>query len=108
MDATENLRIAKSDRDTWLMGDCYNDVTGRWNFDTLLLDSCLGDERGEFAWGGSEFTEDAYNIRFNAHEGASDQPILRAELRDSAGRFHEKDKNLSERIKNVHGRFEYH
>lgn len=48
--------------------------------------------------GGHDFTEDALNIRFNSHEGAGDQPILRAELRDSVGRYHEKDKNLSEEI----------
>ncbi|KAJ6031542.1 hypothetical protein N7540_002274 [Penicillium herquei] len=107
MDAVDKLRIARFGQDTWLMGDCFDKSTQRWNQDcSIRLDSYLGDERvGEFTWGGHEFTEDALDIRFNPHEGDSDQPILRAKLRDSAGSYHEKDKNLSERIKNINGNF---
>jgi hypothetical protein len=58
---------------------------------------------GSFLWGGHEFTEGAHNITFNAHEGGSDVPVLRADLRDDAGNYHPKDVNLAERIKNNNG-----
>jgi hypothetical protein len=63
---------------------------------------------GNFQWGGQNFTGDAINIRFNPHEGASDVPVLRAELRDDAGSYHEKDVNLAERINNYNGYLEFH
>ena len=50
---------------------------------------------------------DGTSTKLIAHEGASDQPILRADLLDDAGEFHEADKNLSERISNVNGQFEF-
>ncbi|KAJ5588542.1 hypothetical protein N7537_011220 [Penicillium hordei] len=107
MNNTQNLRIKSVGQDTWLMGDCLNKVTGHWNPSSLRLDSYLGDEGGDFQWGGHEFTEKASNITFNADEGAAHQPILRADLLDDAGEFHEADKNLSERISNVNGQFEF-
>lgn len=62
---------------------------------------------GNFQWGGREFTDCARNIRFNPHEGGSDVPVLRAELRDDAWNYHEKDVNLAERINNHNGRLEF-
>ncbi|OJZ79655.1 hypothetical protein ASPFODRAFT_106571, partial [Aspergillus luchuensis CBS 106.47] len=78
-----------------------------WNSSRLRLDGCLGDSRGKFQWGGHDFTEDARNIRFNPHEGASDVPVLRAELQDETGSYHERDVNLAERIDNYGGYLEF-
>lgn len=58
---------------------------------------------GHFQWGGSEFTEHARNIRFNAAEGASQVPVLRAELEDDHGNFLSNSINLAERINNRGG-----
>ena len=63
---------------------------------------------GRFQWGGHEFTEDARDIRFNAHEGSSRVPVLRAELRDDLGRYEERDVNMAERIDNHDGNLEFY
>ncbi|RDW79118.1 CVNH domain-containing protein [Aspergillus mulundensis] len=108
MDATRNLHIETQPRDTYLVGDC-EDQRGGWHHSRLRLDSCLGDNEGRFEWGGNEFTEHATNIRFNPEEGASRVPVLRADLRDSSGKYQRnKDVNLAERINNRDGNLEFH
>ncbi|KAL2839643.1 Cyanovirin-N, partial [Aspergillus pseudoustus] len=108
MDATTDLRIEQYPSDTYLVGYCHRNGGG-WNESRLRLDSCLGDNGGRFEWGGTEFTEQASNIKFNPEEGGGRNPILRADLRDSAGRFlRNRDVNLAERINNYDGYLEFH
>ncbi|KAL5364492.1 Cyanovirin-N [Aspergillus floccosus] len=108
MNATEGLHLEFSGPDTYLAGFCMDPSSRNWRQSRLRLDSCLGDSRGSFQWGGHDFTEDAINIRFNPEEGGSHVPVLRAELRDDAGSYHEKDVNLAERINNYNGYLEFH
>ncbi|KAB8067432.1 Cyanovirin-N [Aspergillus leporis] len=110
MDATRNLHIETSScgRDTYLVGECSTNGCD-WCQSRIRLDDCLGDFGGRFQWGGHDFTEDAKNIHFNPEEGGSRVPVLRADLRDSVGRYlPNKDVNLAERINNVNGRLEFH
>jgi hypothetical protein len=62
---------------------------------------------GSFQWGGHDFTMKARNIRFNPEEGGSHVPVLRAELQDDAGYYHERDVNLAERINNRDGYLQF-
>lgn len=59
---------------------------------------------GRFQWGGREFTDRAQDIRFNASEGGSHVPVLRARLQDDRGNYLDGDVNLAERINNRGGR----
>ncbi|OJJ96694.1 hypothetical protein ASPACDRAFT_46868 [Aspergillus aculeatus ATCC 16872] len=108
MNATNGLYIEQHPCDTYLVGFCQR-REGGWNKSKLRLDSCLGDNGGRFEWGGTEFTEQASNIKFNPEEGAGRNPILRADLRDSAGNYlRNRDVNLAERINNYDGDLQFH
>ncbi|KAH8880813.1 Cyanovirin-N [Thozetella sp. PMI_491] len=61
---------------------------------------------GTFEWGSQNFSESAQNIRFSV-EGGDNVPVLRAELRDADGNWHERDVNLGERIGNDNGNLVY-
>jgi hypothetical protein len=69
--------------------------------------SCADISAGSFQWGGHDFAAKAKNIRFNPEEGGSHVPVLRAELRDDAGDYHERDVNLAERINNRNGNLQF-
>jgi hypothetical protein len=49
---------------------------------------------GRFEWGNHDFTGRANDIRFNAEEGGSHVPVLRAQLMDDSGRNLNADVNL--------------
>ncbi|KAB8067433.1 Cyanovirin-N [Aspergillus leporis] len=109
MNATHNLHVefsGPSGQEPSLKAYCMN-PQGRWNPSSLRLNTCLGDDRGSFQWGGQNFTQMARNIRFNPEEGDSHVPVLRAELRDDAGEYHERDVNLAEKINNRDGYLQF-
>ncbi|KAJ5988347.1 hypothetical protein N7481_003557 [Penicillium waksmanii] len=107
MNSTTNLHIEAEGADTYLVAYCM-DGHQHWNPSRLRLDSCLGDNGGHFQWGGHEFTERARNISFNPEEGASNVPVLRAELQNDAGGFMPGDVNLAERINNRDGYLQFY
>ncbi|KAJ4420977.1 hypothetical protein N0V82_004019 [Gnomoniopsis sp. IMI 355080] len=67
----------------------------------LDLNCCIGNENGEFRWGGENFSESADDIRVDIEAG---QPILRAVLHRMDGEPERRDLNLTERISNRDGR----
>ncbi|KAB8077269.1 RTA1 like protein-domain-containing protein [Aspergillus leporis] len=56
--------------------------------------SFLMQSAGRFEWGNHDFTGRANDIRFNAEEGGSHVPVLRAQLMDDSGRNLNADVNL--------------
>ncbi|KAJ5851394.1 uncharacterized protein N7529_010779 [Penicillium soppii] len=73
---------------------------------TLNLNDVIGNNNGEFLWGGGGFKESADNISFEL-EGEG-EPILRASLKDVEGEEHRADINLAERIGNNNGHLVFH
>lgn len=72
----------------------------------LDLNSVIGNDNGNFFWGGENFSHSAENISFSV-EGADSVPILRASLRDVEGNLNDRDINLAERIGNADGSFSF-
>ncbi|TGZ82086.1 Cyanovirin-N [Ascodesmis nigricans] len=72
----------------------------------INLDEFIGNNDGNFEWGGENFSQSAENISFSI-EGGGEVPVLRADLRDCEGNYHHRDINLSERVENIDGRFEF-
>jgi len=70
------------------------------------LNQILGNNWGNFAWGGTGFADSAQNIHFGL-EGDQGVPVLRAELNDGQGNFVPKDVNLAERLGNDNGTFSF-
>nr|2KJL_A Chain A, Cyanovirin-N homolog [unidentified]3HNU_X Chain X, Cyanovirin-N-like protein [synthetic construct]3HNX_A Chain A, Cyanovirin-N-like protein [synthetic construct]3HP8_A Chain A, Cyanovirin-N-like protein [synthetic construct]3HP8_B Chain B, Cyanovirin-N-like protein [synthetic construct] len=99
-DSSRNAVLTNGGRT--LRAECRN-ADGNWVTSELDLDTIIGNNDGHFQWGGQNFTETAEDIRFHPKEGAAEQPILRARLRDCNGEFHDRDVNLN-RIQNVNGR----
>ncbi|CAI6030301.1 unnamed protein product [Clonostachys chloroleuca] len=71
----------------------------------INLDDFIGNNNGNFEWGGVNFSGSAEDIRFEL-EGDG-QPILRARLGDVEGNLHDRDINLSERIGNDNGNLRF-
>jgi hypothetical protein len=61
---------------------------------------------GSFFWDGEGFANSAENVHFSI-EGDGSVPVLRATLFDGEGNGQERDLNLSERVSNNDGNFEY-
>jgi hypothetical protein len=61
---------------------------------------------GSFFWDGEGFAHSAENVHFSI-EGDGSVPVLRATLFDGEGNGQERDLNLSERVSNNDGNFEY-
>ncbi|KAK3367414.1 cyanovirin-N family protein [Lasiosphaeria ovina] len=68
----------------------------------LDLNTAVGNDNGNFVWGGEKFAESAENINFSL-EGDDGVPILRASLRDLEDNLNDRDLNLAERIRNEGG-----
>ncbi|KAE8330981.1 Cyanovirin-N [Aspergillus sergii] len=70
------------------------------------LDEFLGNNDGHFEWDGENFSHTADDVRF-AIEGDGEVPVLRAVLLNGAGESVESNVNLSERINNDNGAFDF-
>jgi hypothetical protein len=68
------------------------------------LNSVIGNDNGNFVWGGGDFSGSAEGISFSL-EGDESVPILRANLADAEGNYEHRDINLAERIGNDNGSF---
>ena len=71
------------------------------------LNQCIGNNNGNFEWGGENFALTANPdepITCNL-EGDDQVPVLRACLQDLDGNYHWRDINLGERIFNQDGEF---
>ncbi|KAJ4415579.1 hypothetical protein N0V85_002660 [Neurospora sp. IMI 360204] len=100
----QEARIEQRDGHTYLLARLQREDQS-WNDAIFNLDTVLGNEDGHFHWGGENFTHSAQDIRFDPKEGAAEQPILRAMLRDMNQEYHPRDVNLTEIIENVNGEF---
>ncbi|KAJ4288886.1 hypothetical protein N0V88_007219 [Collariella sp. IMI 366227] len=70
------------------------------------LNQFIGNNDGNFEWGGENFSGSAEDINFSL-EGDDNVPILRAGLMNMEGELVYRDINLSERIGNNDGQFEF-
>lgn len=61
---------------------------------------------GHFYWDGENFSGSAQDVEFTI-EGDGSVPVLRATLIDQEGNGQQRDVNLSERISNNDGQFNY-
>ncbi|KAL2206899.1 CVNH domain-containing protein [Sarocladium strictum] len=79
-----------------------NNIEGEGCEAEFDLSDCIGNEDGEFVWGGAGFADSAEEISFDIEE---DQPILRAKLYNGDGELVDGVINLTERIGNNDGEF---
>ncbi|KAF3042053.1 hypothetical protein E8E11_004708 [Didymella keratinophila] len=95
---------------------------GEWNDSEIDLNQFIGNDNGRFSssmtveipltvlghfyWDGRDFSGSAENIHFTI-EGDGSVPVLRASLCDQDGNYQERDLNLSERVSNNDGNFNY-
>ncbi|KAF7118536.1 hypothetical protein CNMCM5793_008066 [Aspergillus hiratsukae] len=100
--SAEDIRI----EDNHVLVARLRDSNGELQDASIDLDQFLGNEDGFFQWDGVNFSQSAEDIRF-AIEGGGEVPVLRARLADRDGNYQEADVNLSERIINVDGHFEF-
>ena len=77
---------------------------GSWQDAEIDLNQHIGNNNGRFDWSGADFAGSAENISFSL-EGAANQPILRAALRDGEGNLNNTDLNLEEWLNNNDGQF---
>ncbi|KAK4160248.1 Cyanovirin-N [Cladorrhinum sp. PSN259] len=70
------------------------------------LNTFIGNDDGNFQWDGRDFSHSAEGISFSL-EGDDNVPILRAGLRDNDGNVQWRDLNLSERLGNSGGSFNW-
>ncbi|KAL6160460.1 hypothetical protein ACJQWK_09553 [Exserohilum turcicum] len=77
---------------------------GNWNDSEIDLNQCIGNDNGNFAWDGVNFSDSAQDITFSI-EGESNVAVLRATLMDADGNPQYRDINLDERISNQDGNF---
>ncbi|KAJ5623971.1 cyanovirin-N family protein, partial [Penicillium lagena] len=57
---------------------------GSWSYSRLDLNECLGNNNGEFVWGGHNFAHSASQIHLSL-EGKDGTPWLHAQLDDRHG-----------------------
>ncbi|KAH8727722.1 Cyanovirin-N [Phaeosphaeriaceae sp. PMI808] len=79
---------------------------GEYNDAEIDLNNFIGNDNGNFFWDGEGFAHSAQNVYFSI-EGDGSVPILRATLIDGDGNGQDRDLNLSERISNNDGNFEF-
>ncbi|KAJ4379162.1 hypothetical protein N0V86_005205 [Didymella sp. IMI 355093] len=79
---------------------------GEWEDSEIDLNQHVGNDNGHFYWDGENFSGSAENIHFTI-EGDGSVPVLRASLCDQEGNYQERDLNLSERVSNNNGQFNY-
>ncbi|KAK2877789.1 hypothetical protein FQN49_001187 [Arthroderma sp. PD_2] len=70
------------------------------------LDEFLGNDEGCFQWEGCGFSQSAVDVWLEINQDTG-LPILRAKLGTSDGDQYDADVNLSERISNNNGSFEF-
>ncbi|KAL3451525.1 Cyanovirin-N [Aspergillus insuetus] len=99
-ESAQNIRVDDGHR---LVAELQNE-DGDWVHAELNLDEILGNDNGQFQWGGENFSHTAEGTFFDIEGGAS-VPILRAGLKNEEGDWNEADVNLSERIGNDNGSF---
>ncbi|KAF2674142.1 Cyanovirin-N [Microthyrium microscopicum] len=96
--SAQNLRV---DDGHILRGQLQN-VNGDWVDAELDLNSCIGNDWGNFQWGGENFSGSSQDINFTV-EGDASVPVLRAVIDDGNGGHNQRDLNLGERIQNSDG-----
>ncbi|KAK3988780.1 CVNH domain-containing protein [Cladorrhinum sp. PSN332] len=72
----------------------------------INLNDFIGNDNGNFQWGGNNFSDSAEGISFSL-EGDDNVPILRAGLKDVEGNVQWRDINLAERLGNAGGNFNW-
>ncbi|KAK4184014.1 cyanovirin-n family protein [Podospora australis] len=99
--SAQNIRVD----DGHILRATLDNGSGEWVDAEFDLNQAIGNNDGNFEWGGNDFAGSAENISFDI-EGDG-VPILRAELRDMEGNLQARDLNLAERIGNNGGSFHF-
>ncbi|KAJ5693648.1 hypothetical protein N7455_003447 [Penicillium solitum] len=100
-----DIRLRGEPSCTFLSAICNNDE-GSGLIDNMPLDEYLGNENGQFSWGGKNFSHDARSITLLA-QGPDKRPILHSNLRDSSGNFVPSEIDLATHIANIDGQLVY-
>ncbi|KAL2196677.1 CVNH domain-containing protein [Corynascus similis CBS 632.67] len=80
------------------------DANGEYVEAEYDLGQVIGNNNGQFEWGGVNFSDSAEEVTFSL-EGDDSVPVLRATLLDVEGNRVMADINLAERISNENGEF---
>ncbi|PQE08283.1 cyanovirin-N family protein [Rutstroemia sp. NJR-2017a BVV2] len=94
--SAQDITLQSADR-LHLLTANLRKMDGTYSISQLNLDTCIGNNDGNFEWGGEKV-----EILF---EGDDHQPILHAFLKKIDGERKESRINLSERIHNEDGKF---
>ncbi|KAI5814545.1 Cyanovirin-N [Pyronema omphalodes] len=79
--------------------------SGEFTEARIDLNTVLGNENGRFNWGGCDFSGSAENVSLET--AADGMPILRADLRNEDGNLCPANVNLTERLINHFGQFQF-
>ncbi|KAL2825452.1 Cyanovirin-N [Aspergillus cavernicola] len=101
-ESAQNIRIEDGSR---LVADLQNE-DGDFVHSEIDLNEVLGNNDGHFEWDGEGFSGSAEGTHFDI-EGDSNVPILRSVLTNCEGEPVEANVNLSERIVNDNGSFQF-
>ncbi|CAG8315683.1 unnamed protein product [Penicillium salamii] len=93
--------------DDHILKATLRDENGDEQKSELNLNEIIGNNDGQFAWGGGGFLDSADDISFEL-EGDDNVPVLRAKLKDVEGEEHDADINLAECIGNDNGQLVFH
>ncbi|KAK8117592.1 cyanovirin-N [Apiospora kogelbergensis] len=81
-------------------------VDGEWQDAEINLNDHIGNENGRFCWDSNGFSESSEGI-WCSIEGTGPVCVLRGRLRNADGELCECDLNLSERLGNNDGNFQW-
>merc|ERR1712137_522472 len=98
----QNIRL----EDRHILRASLQRVDGEWQDAEIDLNQFIGNEDGHFQWDSAGFSDSAEDIWFSV-EGDGPVGILRAKLRTVDGELVDRDLNLSERLGNNDGNFNW-
>lgn len=102
-----NFHLSAEDihlEDGHILKATLNNIEGEACEAEFDLNDVIGNENGEFVWGGAGFADSAEDVSFDFE---NDEPILRAKLYNVDGELVDGVLNLGERIGNADGEFAF-
>ncbi|PQE23888.1 cyanovirin-N family protein [Rutstroemia sp. NJR-2017a BBW] len=103
--SAQDITLQSADR-LHLLTANLRKMDGTYSISQLNLDTCIGNNDGNFEWGGENFSHSMPLGEVElVFEGDDHQPILHAFLKKMDGERKEARINLAERIGNEDGKF---
>ncbi|KAM3068926.1 hypothetical protein ACMFMG_004100 [Clarireedia jacksonii] len=102
--SAQDITLQSADR-LHLLTANLRKIDGTYSMSQLNLDTCIGNNDGNFEWGGENFSHSMPSGEAEIiFEGDDHQPVLHAFLKKIDGEINESKLKLSERINNEDGK----